>query len=332
MWVAARSLGRRWVELVVDPSCAGNLIVNGLGVARPFRARRACLSSRWRCRLSAAGQVSWPRDPRTAGRWPGLPGRAARSRCRGTGGAQGPGRPAWLSGGLPGRRAATCGTVSARSGVTPSAGRPRRNHRPPARSGWPAAADPTAPARWCAIPAGTSRQALRRGSPLRPTARRAAPRRTPPGRLRRSLRATLAGRGRQGGRAAASEARASSAATATWAISVIASSCASGTIVSAKPSVSRSNAPPSRAAPRNSRRLAQARSLAWNTALVILHTPPSVGSYLRSYTLSSSRATPAQPSPYGQRSEFGGRSLLPVATTPGTRRPTGTLRNGTCAH
>jgi hypothetical protein len=51
--VAAWSLGGRWVELVVDPSCAGDLVMDGLG---------------------------WPRDPRTAARWPGLPGRVAHSR------------------------------------------------------------------------------------------------------------------------------------------------------------------------------------------------------------------------------------------------------------
>src|SRR5258708_30744178 len=35
--VAARSLGGRWVELVVDPSCASDLVVDGLGVPGPLR-------------------------------------------------------------------------------------------------------------------------------------------------------------------------------------------------------------------------------------------------------------------------------------------------------
>jgi hypothetical protein len=34
--VAAGSLGSRWVELVVDPPGAGDLVVDGLGVARPL--------------------------------------------------------------------------------------------------------------------------------------------------------------------------------------------------------------------------------------------------------------------------------------------------------
>src|SRR6266478_4907369 len=137
MWVAARSLGRRRVELIVDPSCAGNLVVNGLGVARPFRSgvlafhyaggtdfRRLTrrhghvIPELLRISQAHAGRQFIP-DTEELAVHKNPEDRLDRRAAAGTTGSN-------------------VGTVSAGSGITPAAGRPLHSHRPPARSGWPA--------------------------------------------------------------------------------------------------------------------------------------------------------------------------------------------------
>jgi hypothetical protein len=173
MWVAAWSLSRRWVELIVDPSRTGNLVVNGLGVARPFRDGMLAFHHAGGTDFRRLTRCHCHVIPELLSVSQAYAGRQLIPDTEELAVHKNPEN--WL-----GRRAAagTAGsnvrTASAGSGVTPAVGRPRHSHRPPARSGWPAAAGPTA--------------------------RRAVPRRTPRGRPRRSLRATLAGRSRQGGR------------------------------------------------------------------------------------------------------------------------------------